>query len=455
MEAIQNLILDLENETKNRHIEFLRLLPNDQYVCPECKEVPEILNIDYENDYNIELKCKKHKDVKIPIEEYFKKEENHLYINEICNKDKKTIQKNYNNCLFDFCKGCNIFLCGACARDHPHQSSFIKINEYNNMCKKHCQKYINYCEECQKHFCKACMNQRESSCSYPNLYNLEEKDQKQDEKNIKILIEERESLIKAKNLIEHLIKFIETILTTYFKHTANYYHYININNLANSIILKNNYKFNREQLIAKLDDLERLARHYLNVKLKIELTGNELSINLNNKNITNVDFQLLSEIKFKNAKIMSLNNNIISDITPLKNFKSPNLKVIDLSFNKIENINSFKDFSKKEQKIETILLNNNEIRNADVFKKKIFPCIKEINLDENNLAAKDIQEIKDIINGVKRIKKKKIGRSISVFKSQEIKKDFEKEEKKELKLPKLFSNRINPGTSLNFYKKIK
>ena len=40
MEAIQNLILDLENETKNRHIEFLRLLPNDQYVCPECKEVP-------------------------------------------------------------------------------------------------------------------------------------------------------------------------------------------------------------------------------------------------------------------------------------------------------------------------------------------------------------------------------------------------------------------------------
>ena len=393
--------------------------------------------------------------MKIPIEEYFKKEENHLYINEICNKDKKTIQKNYNNCLFDFCKGCNIFLCGACARDHPHQSSFIKINEYNNMCKKHCQKYINYCEECQKHFCKACMNQRESSCSHPNLYNLEEKDQKQDEKNIKILIEERESLIKAKNLIEHLIKFIETILTTYFKHTANYYHYININNLANSIILKNNYKFNREQLIAKLDDLERLARHYLNVKLKIELTGNELSINLNNKNITNVDFQLLSEIKFKNAKIMSLNNNIISDITPLKNFKSPNLKVIDLSFNKIENINSFKDFSKKEQKIETILLNNNEIRNADVFKKKIFPCIKEINLDENNLAAKDIQEIKDIINGVKRIKKKKIGRSISVFKSQEIKKDFEKEEKKELKLPKLFSNRINPGTSLNFYKKIK
>jgi hypothetical protein len=425
MEYIQNLILDLNNETKNRHIEFLRLLPNDQYVCPECKEVPEILNIDYENDYNIELKCKNHKEVKIPIEKYFEKEENHLYINEICGKDKTTIQRNYNHCLFDFCKGCNIYLCGACSRDHPHQSSFIKINEYNNMCKIHCQKYINYCIDCQKHLCKACMNKRDS-CSHPNLYNLEEKDQKQDEENIKILIEERERLIKAKNLIEHLIKFIETILTTYFKHTANYFHYININNLANSITFKNNYKLNRELLIAKLDDLERLARHYLNVKLKIELTGNELSINLNNKNLTNIDFQILSEINFKKAESMHLNHNNISDITSLKNLKSPNLKFVDLSFNKINNINSFKDFSKKEQKIETILLNNNEINNADIFKVKIFPFIKEINLDENNLLAKDIQEIKDVIKGIKRIKKKK-------FNFNKMNNNFREETKKETK----------------------
>ncbi len=57
-----NQIVDLfQNETRNRHIEFLRLLPNDQYVCPECKEVPEILGIDYDDDYKIELECKNHK----------------------------------------------------------------------------------------------------------------------------------------------------------------------------------------------------------------------------------------------------------------------------------------------------------------------------------------------------------------------------------------------------------
>ena len=450
-----NQIVDLfQNETRNRHIEFLRLLPNDQYVCPECKEVPEILGIDYDDDYKIELECKNHKKEKIPIDEYFQKEERHLYINEICGKDEKTVQKNYKHCLFDFCKGCNIFLCGACSLDHPHQSSFIKINEYNNMCKKHCQKYINYCKECQKHLCKECMK----LINFCSFHNLERLDQMPDEEKINILYEERENLIRQKNLIEHLIKFIETVLTTYSKHSTNYFHYININNLANSIILRKNYLFNREQLIAKLDDLESLARHYLNVKLKIELTGNEISINLNNKNITNIDFQLLSEIKFKNAKIMSLNNNIISDITPLKNFKSPNLKVLDLSYNKINNINSFEDFSKKEQKIETILLNNNEINNADVFKKKIFPYIKEINLDENKLFPKDIQEIKDIINGIKRKKVnfKKNGftqRSVSILKHNKFNKEIKEEEIKPLKLPPINFNRINFGsTSKNFNK---
>ena len=390
-----NQIIDFENETKNRHVEFLRLLPNDQYVCPECKEVPEILNIDYEDDYNIELKCQEHKEMKLPIETYFKKEEKHLYISEICGKDRKTIQRNYNHYKFDFCKGCNIFLCGACSRDHPHQSSFIKINEYNNMCKKHCKKYINYCKDCQKHLCQDCMK----ILNFCSFHNLERLDQIPNEENIKILIKERDNLIRSKNLIEHLIKFIETILTTYVKHSSNYFHYININNLANSIILKNNYKFNREQLISKLDDLERLARHYLNVKLKVELTGNEVSIKLNNKNLTNIDFQILSEIKFKNAKNMYLNHNNIDSIIPLKNFKTPNLKLLDLSFNKINDVNSFEDFSKKEQKIERINLNNNEIRNANIFKKRIFPYIKEINLDENHLLDRDIQEIKNIIRG--------------------------------------------------------
>ena len=114
-----------------------------------------------------------------------------------------------------------------------------------------------------------------------------------------------------------------------------------------------------------------------------------------------MDFALLSEISFKNAEYIKLRNNDISDIKPLGKLKYPKLKVLDLSYNKIEDISPFEEYSKNEQKIETILLYNNNISNADIFKKKIFPFMKDINLDENKLLQKDIQEIKDIIKGKK------------------------------------------------------
>ena len=80
--------------------------------------------------------------------------------------------------------------------------------------------------------------------------------------------------------------------------------------------------------------------------------------------------------------------------------------------------------SKKEKKIETILLNNNNISNADVFKKKIFPLIKDINLDENKLLEKDIKEIKDIIKGILKpeikYKLKKVSSQVNIRYNQTI-----------------------------------
>ena len=153
----------------------------------------------------------------------------------------------------------------------------------------------------------------------------------------------------------------------------------------------------------------------------MELTGNELIIDLNGKNITNMDFALLSEISFKNAEYMKLRNNDISDIKSLGKLKYPKLKFLDLSYNKIEDITPFEQYSKNEQKIETILLNNNKISNADIFKKKIFPFMKDINLDENKLLQKDIQQIKDIIKGnkpkIKKIINKELNRKNSLLMS--------------------------------------
>ena len=392
MDSPSEILSNFELVKKSYNLEFLNELPFDQYLCPECKEVPEFINIDYDKDYEIELACKAHGEQKLPIETYFKKESDYLYINEICGKDKKTIQKNYKKCLFDYCPGCNIFLCGACGLNHKHQTHFYKVNEMNSICLKHFKKYNKYCIDCQKHFCS-----EDEICTGHEIKEFK----KPNSKDIETLLNEKEILLKEKELIEYLIKLINTILQTYREHPNNYFHNINIDHLADIITTNRRNKNEREKLLSKIDNLEKIALHYLNIKFKMDLTGNEVIIDLNGKNICNMDFALLSEISFKNAEYIKLRNNDISDIKPLGKLKYPKLKVLDLSYNKIEDISPFEEYSKNEQKIETILLNNNKISNADIFKKKIFPFMKDINLDENKLLQKDIQEIKDIIKGKK------------------------------------------------------
>lgn len=404
-----NILSKFKIKTKNYNLEFLKELPFDQYLCPECKEIPEILNIDYDKKFLMELFCKNHGKIEIPIEDYFHKESKYLYINEICGKDGVTLQKNYKKSLFDFCPGCNFYLCGACAMIHMHQSNFCKINEFNSLCIKHLKQYTKYCIACNKHYCN-----EDDIC---NVHEIEEL-KCPNESDINILLNERENLLKKKELIEHLIKLINTLLETYIEHPGNFFHTININNMAEIIKTNHRNKINREALLSKVCNLEKIALYYLNVKFKMELTGNEVKIDLNGKNIGNFDFGLLSQIPFKNAESINLSHNEISDLKPLEKLKFPQLKHLDLSFNKIEDLSPFKKYSKNEQKIETILLNNNNISNADIFKEKRFQFIKDINLDENKLLSKDIQEIKDAISGKlksgKKYKLKKVSSQLNI-----------------------------------------
>ena len=395
-----NYILDFGKEVDKNSNNLLNDLPSDQYVCPKCKKVPEIIGIDYEKDYSINLKCEEHGNMIKPLKEYFEEESKYIYTNEICEKDNKYYQKNFKNYIFDYCKGCQIILCGACYKEHLHKSSSIKINEFNNICKEHAKNYIQFCKTCNKHLCKECEDEHNYLKEFEehDISNLEISV----DKNLNFLLEEREKLIKKRNLIDYLIKFIETLLITYDRHRSNYFHRININNFAKSVNDNiNKDKYMKEMLLTNLDNLERTALHFLNLKLKVQLTGNETIIDLSNKNVGNTEFHLISEIRFKNAKELLLSKNQISDISNLEKLKSPNLQVLDLSFNNINNIKSFKKLSQTKQKIMKIYLNNNNIYNADVFKEKIFKDLVDINLDQNHILQKDIQEIKDIIEGKK------------------------------------------------------
>ena len=76
-----------------------------------------------------------------------------------------------------------------------------------------------------------------------------------------------------------------------------------------------------EILLNKLNSLEKKVLDYLNVKFKINITGKEINIDLNNKNIGNIDLMLLTSILSDNLEYINLSHNRISDIRPLKDLK--------------------------------------------------------------------------------------------------------------------------------------
>ena len=102
----------------------------------------------------------------------------------------------------------------------------------------------------------------------------------------------------------------------------------------------------QNKLINKLDNLEKKVINFLNIELEVNITGEEIKIDLNKKNITNIELKLLSCITFKNLQEINLSNNKIDNIEILKDFNCPKLKSINLSNNKIQNIESLKEFAK-------------------------------------------------------------------------------------------------------------
>ena len=83
-------------------------------------------------------------------------------------------------------------------------------------------------------------------------------------------------------------------------------------------------KFDKEEdkesiiIFNKIEHLQKKILHFLNSKLNINLTGKEIKIDLNNKNIGNIELKLLTGINFKNLEELNLSNNNISDIRLLK-----------------------------------------------------------------------------------------------------------------------------------------
>ena len=394
----------------------IKTLPKDQYICTDCKSIPEILSIDYIKGI-IELRCKTHKIKKVNIREYFEKESKNLYYNVRCDECKTRTQKDNLPYIFNHFIDRDKNLCENCTKGKKLNS--IKINEMNNYCHNHIKKYIKYCKNCDKHFC----SEDNIICGH-----YIEEIKSPDNKEIDKIKNKIDMLMEYKDIIDNLIKFLNTLLITYKEHPSNYYNSINITNVVKDMNLSNN-EYDKEKLLNKIKNLEKNILNEFNTKFEVNLTGEEIKINLNGKNIENLDLKLFCSLDYKyleeidlsnnnisnleemknlnspNLKIINLKNNKIEDIEPLKKMNSSNIKKLDLSHNKIINVKPLEEIMKKNKKMEIINLENNKIKNIEVLKEilkekmhNISNSIKEIKLKNNNLAKKDIEEIYDILN---------------------------------------------------------
>ena len=368
-------------------LEIIRSIPNDQYTCSECALVPEIINIFY-NTNEIEIKCQAHGIKKLPLRDYFLKENDFIYNNlkcQIC-KRKKTNQISYK-----YCYNCKKNICYDCFIRHNKHYDIINLNDVNNKCNEHegdCD-FLLYCFTCNKNICSKVSEteHKEHNKDVISKFRPEKSEVEIIKNNINIYQKDLE-------LLECLVKINKTILETYEQHPNNYFHNINLTNIYQSLSKSNYDDFWNSRNCNK-----EILKEF-NDKYSKKISGFEKVLNLNNMKLGNEGLIKLRKINFENLEILNLENNNIKDISCFNKWKLKRLKELNLSNNNIKDINIIKDVIYTCTCIEKINLSDNKITKIDILDdEKIINNnnIKEINIRNNNINY-NLSDIKTILN---------------------------------------------------------
>ena len=358
-------------------------IPDDQYLCPFCDEIPLILNIYSEFGY-IEIKCRTYGECLYPIKAFFENCKKKSYFkSECCGFEHKELpKKNKKENIYIYCSICKKEFCEICkelgrveGHNNNHEKYCIPANKKHIQCLQHVNSDINsYCEDCHENVCKEELETKHRNHKIIKFHNLTTN------------IEEHIKIIENKNKIfGDIIAFNNAILKSYENSKNNYYNNQSIINLGNQASPKNEkiefIKCMYDNLAKNTEDSKEILKE---LKKKYELDKNIDEGKLIIKdNFDEKDLELISKLKNINFKEITLSGCGIEDISPLKYMNLSKLKKLDLSNNKIINIEVLKKI-KCPQLIE-INLNNNNISNFDssIFKDH-FPILEKLIIENKN-----------------------------------------------------------------------
>ena len=389
IELSQNLKM-LEKEKER----IYSLLPKDQYLCPKCGDVPELLNIYSDNGY-IEFDCKIDGKILLKVDEYFKNlyDSQLTYFNTKCSKCNK-IQSDNKTKIFQFCYKCQQDYCFDCVNNKNkhslnHLEECIPINEKKTRCPEHFKegKFTKFCQDDKTNLCNILANKKHKGHNHTDFYKIQPC---------------KEIIIEKNKMLADMIIFNEIILKTYEDFPDNYYHIKNVEYLAKSIEQENLRDKNElENLSQKLEayqsDLKKKKENIQKFKNKFDvaLTGIEQNLSLPNKGLMDSDIEILLNINFKRLLEINLSNNKIKTIEFLLNLNTALLDTIKLGDNEIKEIKTLELINLLN--LTELDLKNNIIQDPSPLLNLKNECLELLRIDGNNEIDMTLSSFKQVL----------------------------------------------------------
>lgn len=356
----------------NNFINFEEI-PGDEFICPKCGNVPEILNI--ADNGQIKVKCKIDGINIFSLKKYFESAKNSTksYFNFSCVNCHR-IQKEQRDRIFRYCYECQKYFCEDCFIPNVHQfHHYDKVNKMKNKCTKHLGEIlIGFCVDCQENVCR---NDLETNHKEHNIINIGSLNSK--------YLNSRRIIHEQNKILSNIIKFNNLIVAASENSLENYFYLKNVINLGDLIEKRNNRDLdNVECALYELDQsIKNSVSSIADLKQsEIFVKHKETFLHLD-KNLNFENFKLISKIKFNQLKEINFSGNNIRDIKPFYKMNLPFLEHLNMSHNAIEEIEPIAELNSKN--LKEIFLHYNNISNLAAFSNSNFPSLEILRVEEN------------------------------------------------------------------------
>jgi hypothetical protein len=147
---------------------------------------------------------------------------------------------------------------------------------------------------------------------------------------------------------------------------------------------RNHFRGKSSPLYNKNDiDTQSINMESYTFKQKYKIKGSEAEIDLTNEKIGDNGLEILSLIEFNQIKQLSLDDNDLYNITPLRNMNCEQLLLLNLDNNKINDLSVLTKV--KFNQLQKLWLNNNKITNINVFENVKFNLLQGLWLNNNSI----------------------------------------------------------------------